>query len=56
MKELLETMTSVFGNVTTGVTAVLGLFTTCVVLELNFGLKFSKAIFGFATKLLHRGR
>ena len=54
MTELLTNMVSVFTSITSNVTGVLTLYTSCTVLILLLGLKFSGAIFGFACRLLHR--
>lgn len=54
MAALLTSMVDVFSSVTSNVTGVLTLYTSCTVLILLLGLKFSGAIFGFASRLLHR--
>lgn len=54
MAALLKDMLEVFTTITSNVSTVLTLFTTCTVLVLLLALKFSGAIFGFASRLLHR--
>lgn len=54
MGTLLVELVKVFTSVTTNVEDVLILYTSCTVLILLLALKFSGAIFGFASRLLHR--
>lgn len=54
MTTLLASMVEVFTQITTSVPTVLGLFTSCTILVLLLALKFSGAIFGYASRLLHR--
>ena len=51
---LITGLGSVFTKVTASAPEVLALFTTSTILVLMLGLKFSGAIFGFASRLLHR--
>ncbi len=51
---LLVDLVAVFTKITSNVDDVLALFVSSTILILMLGLKFSGAIFGFASRLLHR--